>query len=104
MKRYLLDTNSLLDLFLNRQPWAADVAIIWDAHHQGRIVCLVAAFALPIVFYVVRRQSGLAAAQIVLQACSSTFDVVPAHRATVLSAQAFPGEDFENNLQIASAV
>ena len=58
MKQYLLDTSVILDLFLNRVPWAADTAIIWDAHRQGRIEALVAAFAVPTIFYIVR-QGGM---------------------------------------------
>ena len=50
MKRYLLDTNVLLDLLLNRQPWAADAASIWDAHRQKKLAALVAAFAIPTIF------------------------------------------------------
>jgi hypothetical protein len=79
MKQYLLDTSVVLDLFLNRLPWAADMAVIWDAHRQGQIKALVAAFALPTIFYIVRRQAGLTTAQSVVQACLSTLDITP-HR------------------------
>jgi predicted nucleic acid-binding protein len=104
MKKYLLDTNVLLDLFLNRLPWAADMAVIWDAHHQGQIKAFVAAFAVPTIFYIVRKQAGLATAQAVLQACLSTLDIAPVVQATLLSAQSFAGPDFEDDLQIACAV
>ena len=80
MKKYLLDTSVLLDLFLNRLPWAADMAVIWEAHRQGQIKALVTAFAVPTIFYIVRRQASLTTAQTVVQACLSTLDVAPVER------------------------
>lgn len=104
MKQYLLDTSVLLDLFLNRLPWAADMAVIWDAHHQGEIKALVAAFTVPTIFYIVRRQAGLTTAQTVVQDCLSTLDIAPIDQTTLLAAQALSGPDFEDDLQIACAV
>ncbi len=104
MKKYLLDTNVLLDLFLDRLPWAADMAAIWDAHCQGQIRAFVAAFALPTIFYVVRKQAGLPKALTVINGCLSTLDIAPVDRATLLAAQGFAGPDFEDDLQIACAV
>src|SRR5437899_7618099 len=104
MQQYPLDSRVLLDLFLNRLPWAADMAVIWDAHRRGQIKALVAAFALPTIFYIVRRQAGLTTARTVVQACLSTLDIAPIDQATLLAAQALSGPDFEDDLQIACAV
>jgi predicted nucleic acid-binding protein len=104
MKQYLLDMSVILDLLLNRSPWAADAAFIWDAHRHGQITALVAAFSMPTIFYIVRRQAGLTAAQAAVQACLSTLDVAPVDLSSLLAAQALPGPDFEDNLQIACAV
>ena len=104
MKKYLLDTSVLLDLILNRLPWATDMAVIWDAHRQGQIKALVAAFAVPTIFYIVRNQVGLATARTVIQACLSTLDFAPIDQTTLLAAQALSGPDFEDDLQIACAV
>jgi len=104
MKRYLLDTNVLLDLFLNRMPWAADMAVIWDAHRQKQIQALFAAFTLPTIFYIVRKQAGLSTAQTTVNACLTTLDVAPIDQSTLLAALAFAGSDFEDDLQIACAV
>ena len=69
-----------------------------------RLKALVAAFAVPTIFYIVRRQAGLATAQTVVQACLNTLDVAPIDQATLLAAQALSGPDFEDDLQIACAV
>lgn len=102
--KVLLDTCVLLDVLLNRAPWAADVALIWTAHHQGRLDALMAAFAVPTIFYVTRRQTDLATAQAAIQHCLMTLQVAPVDQGALLAALAMPGPDFEDNLQIACAV
>lgn len=80
------------------------MAVIWDAHRNGQIKAFVAAFALPTIFYIVRKQAGLPKAQTVIHACLSTLDIAPVDQATLLAAQSFAGPDFEDDLQIACAV
>ena len=104
MKQYLLDMGVILDLLLNRVPWATDAAVIWDAHRQGQLHALAASFSLPTIFYIVRKQANLSAAQLAVHACLTTLDIVPLHQTTLLAAQSLPGSDFEDNLQIASAI
>jgi len=104
MKQYLLDTSVLLDLLLNRSPWAADAAVLWEAHRHSQIRVLVAAFSLPTIFYIVRKQGGLSAARTAVHACLTTLDIAPTDQATLLAAQALAGLDFEDDLQIACAV
>lgn len=100
----LLDINALLDLFLNRMPWADDADAIWQAHLDGRVRVFIAAFTLPTLYYILRKSSGRAAAQAAVDACLKTFDVVPVDRATLLLAQSQSGPDFEDNLQLACAL
>jgi predicted nucleic acid-binding protein len=46
----LLDTNVVLDLFLNRQPFVAEVTSIWQAHTNRKINAYVSAVTLTNVF------------------------------------------------------
>lgn len=104
MKQFLLDTNVLLDLLLNRVPWAADAAVLWDAHRQGQIKLWIAAFSLPTIFYIVRKQAGIPAARTAVQACLTTIDIAPTDQSTLVAAEALAGSDFEDDAQIATAV
>jgi len=101
--RALLDTSVLLDLFLNREPWAVDAATIWNSAHERRIDAQFSAFALPTVFYVVRRHAGLTAAHESVRLSMETLEIVPVGRSTLEMARTLSGADFEDNLQIASA-
>jgi predicted nucleic acid-binding protein len=103
MKQYLLDASVVLDLLLNRPPWAADAAVIWDAHRNHQIKAWIAAFTVPTIYYVARKQAGIPAARTAVHACVTTLDIVPTEQATLLAAHALAGSDFEDDLQIASA-
>lgn len=99
----LADLNILLDLMLDRQPWAADAAALWQAHQDCRLELLVASFTVPTLFYIVRRHKDLAAGHTAVKSVLTTLTIVPVDRATLQLACSFTGSDFEDNLQIACA-
>jgi hypothetical protein len=70
-------------------------------HREGRIVAHVAAFTLPAIFYIVRRQADLQRAHDSVRICLETLAVVSVQRSTLELARTFPGNDFEDNLQMA---
>ena len=57
--RVLLDTNIVLDLILDRQPFAEAAASIWELNYQGKIEAYVSAITPINVFYVTRKMKGL---------------------------------------------
>ena len=101
--KVLLDLNIILDVLLNRAPWVTDSAAIWDAHRAGELVAHVAAFAVPTVFYVMRRQSDLRRAHEGVRICLESLEIAPVGRATLQLARRQAGSDYEDNLQIACA-
>ncbi len=102
--KVLLDLNIILDVLLNRAPWVTDSAATWDAHRAGEVVAHVAAFAVPTVFYVMRRQSDLRRAHEGVRICLESVQIAPVGRSTLQLARRQAGSDYEDNLQIASAV
>jgi predicted nucleic acid-binding protein len=102
--KVLLDLNVILDVLLNRAPWVTDSAATWDAHRAGEVVAHVAAFAVPTVFYVMRRQSDLSRAHEGVRICLESLEIAPVGRSTLQLARRQAGSDYEDNLQIACAV
>ena len=49
--RVLLDVNVLLDHLLERAPWAAEAAAIWQSVDERRLAGFVAATTLTNIFY-----------------------------------------------------
>jgi predicted nucleic acid-binding protein len=48
--RVLLDTNVVLDVLLNRQPWVNDAAAVWQANDDGRVIVYLAASTFTDIF------------------------------------------------------
>jgi predicted nucleic acid-binding protein len=57
--RALIDTNILLDLLLDRPPFADGAEAIWEACRDSRFDGYVSAISLINVFYIVRKAHGI---------------------------------------------
>lgn len=55
--RVLFDTNIVLDVLLNRQPWVGDASQLWQAHDEGKLEAYLTATTLTNIFYIARRQT-----------------------------------------------
>jgi len=104
VKRVLLDLNVVLDLFLNRPAWVVDAAALWQANDAGLIQACLSIASLPTLFYVVERQADREIALKAIDACIHSLRLLSVDRAVVNRARALAGSDFEDDLQIASAI
>ncbi len=103
MKRVLFDTNVVLDVLLNREPWVGDSSAAWQANDSGHIIGYISACALTDVFYIARRLTTLEKARAAVRICLEAFEVCAVDLPTLRLAETLPGDDFEDNLQIACA-
>lgn len=53
--RILIDTNILIDVLANRQPFVTEAKLLWDAHVDSKMDGYVAAVSLTDFFYIMRR-------------------------------------------------
>ena len=102
--RVLFDTNVILDVALNRKPFVDPARELWKAIEDGAVEGLIASFSFPTIFYVCRQQSDYARARNVIVACLERFEVCTVRRAEVEDAIAMQAADFEDCMQIATAV
>lgn len=101
--RVLFDTNILLDVLLDRAPFAADASTLWAACDAGTLVAFIPASTLTDIFYIARRASDIATARIAIGLCLAAFQTLPVDRQALEHATTLPGNDFEDNVQIACA-
>lgn len=101
--RVLLDTNIILDVLLDRAPFVTDSSAVWAACDTGRVVGCLPASALTDIFYISRRMTTITTARAAVGLCLAAFDMLPVDRQVLEQATALPGNDFEDNLQIACA-
>ena len=102
--RILLDTNIVLDVLLNREPFVGDSCRLWEAADEGAFDACISSFSLPTIHYICQRHAGPAAANHAVDACLEAFEVAALYRECVLAARGMSGDDFEDNLQIACAM
>lgn len=100
----LVDTNILLDVLLNREPWIADSTRLWSACEQGKVAGFVCASSFTDIFYVARRLTDLAKARSAVRLCLETFEVCAVDKSSLEIAEQLAGNDFEDNLQLACAI
>jgi predicted nucleic acid-binding protein len=101
--RVLLDTNILLDVLLDRDPFVVDSSAIWAACDAGDLVGFIPASTLTDIFYIARRAVDVPTARVAVGLCLATFEIAPVERRTLDEAVTLPGDDFEDNVQIACA-
>ena len=101
--RVLFDTNILLDVLLNRDPWVNQASAIWRASDEGEITGYIVACAVADIFYIARRLVTLETARAAVRICLDAFEVCPIDQQVLEQAETLSGSDFEDNVQIACA-
>ena len=60
MTRFLIDLNVVLDLVLDRQPYAKAATALWGLAEAGEIEAVVPAHGVTTVYYLAARERGAA--------------------------------------------
>jgi predicted nucleic acid-binding protein len=101
--RVLLDTDIVLDIFADRQPFVVEASVLWLAHEQGRLEALISPIRPVNVFYILRRQVGTTQARQLVGRLLATMPVCTLDQAVIQVAHALPMADFEDAVQAAAA-
>ena len=98
-----IDTNILLDVLVNRQPFYDASAAVWTLAESGHIAGFISAVSLTNIFYIVRKNNSLAAAWEAVRTLHSVFNLVPVDQRVVDQSLAGGMPDFEDAIQFCSA-
>lgn len=101
--RILFDTSIVLDVLLKREPFVAEASALWEANDNAELTGCINATTLTNIFYIARRQAGLGLAREAIRTCLEAFEICEVNRQVLERAQEMSGNDFEDNVQIASA-
>jgi predicted nucleic acid-binding protein len=102
--KILLDTDVILDLVLDRAPFAEDASAIWLAHEEQRITAYIAAITPINVFYIVRKIKGSAIASEGVGLLLTTLEISPIDQHILQQAFDLAMSDFEDATQVTSAL
>ena len=101
--RVLVDTNVVLDVLLDREPFALGSRRLWAAIEGGGGVGYVAAHALTTVHYLVAQARGAREAREVTGLLTRVFEIAPVDDAVVKRALQLDLPDFEDAVSAAAA-
>jgi predicted nucleic acid-binding protein len=100
----LLDTNIILDFFLEREPFFQDASTLFEAIASSKLEGLITASSATDIFYICRKQTqNLEEARQILTITLAILSVGSVDRAILETALKSGVADFEDAVQIACA-
>lgn len=102
--KLLIDINIVLDVLLDRAPWAEEAARLLVAIERGRASGFVAAHTITTAHYVVARAQDRKAAATAVVDLLRILEVVPVEGADFQQAMVLGFNDFEDAVQAACAL
>lgn len=102
--RALLDTDVLLDLFLDRESFAETAAALWEANERGDFEGYISAITPINLFYITRKLKDLPTARQAVAELVATLRICSVDQETLQSALSLPLADYEDAVQLASAI
>lgn len=101
--RWLLDTNVLLDVLADREPWAEHSASVLARVERGEATGYVAAHTVTTLYYLLASHRDRTVAREKTRLLLRLLEVVPVDEDRLLQALDLPTADFEDAVQIACA-
>lgn len=102
--RVHVDTNVLLDVLAEREPFWRSSAQVWSLAESGRLEAFVSAISYNNCFYIVRKYAGQARAYETLRILRDVFRPVPLTEQVLNQAMDAGFADFEDAIQYFSAL
>ena len=98
-----IDTNTLMDVLLKREPFVSDARRLWFLAERGQVRGFVSALSFPNIYYVVRKLRGSDAAMSMMTMLRDTFAPVALDDQILHQAIDAGFSDFEDAVQYFSA-
>jgi predicted nucleic acid-binding protein len=102
--KVFLDTNVLIDVLANREPFYDDAAAVWTLAEDGAISGQISVLSFTNTFYIVRRLADEKTARRTLGLLRDAFTLVACDGAIIRKAIDARFDDFEDAVQYLSAI
>jgi predicted nucleic acid-binding protein len=103
MKRLLVDTNVVLDVVLDREPFADTSVAVWVAVEAGVAEGYLSAHSITTLFYLIEKGAGAVKAKQIIRLMLRMFRVATVDGVLLEQALALPLGDFEDAVTAAAA-
>ena len=104
MKRVLIDTNVVVDIFLDRPGHSSTAAQILQALQTRRIVGCISASMVTDLYFIIGRHINEDYAREVVESVYATFRILTVDRRLIREALDAPMSDFEDAVQAVTAL
>ena len=101
--RVLFDANIVLDVLLDRKPWAEASAAAWAAVENGNAIGLLSAHAVTTIHYLVRKETSGAKALNIMSRILQVFAVAAVDGSVIQDALQLSCPDFADAVTAAAA-
>lgn len=101
--KVLVDTNIILDVLLDREPFAEDATRIFELIETGTIRGFIAATTITNIFYILRKLLGREPTMMAIQKLMLSFELCSVDRQVIEWAIGKNLKDFEDGVQAACA-
>ena len=101
--KILLDTNIVLDLILEREPFVNEAILLFEKIEQGQIIGYIAATTITNIFYIIRKAEGRDTAIGAIKRILIGLQFCDVDRTVVSTALELGLKDFEDGIQLACA-
>ncbi len=103
--RVLLDTNIILDFFLEREPFFQEANAIFDAIVSEQVSGFITASSATDIFYICRKQTqNVAESREIITKVLSVLSICTVDRVSLETALNLDMADFEDAVQLACAI
>ena len=92
----LVDTNVILDVLLDREPFSTDASLLMSKVEQSEIIGFICATTVTTIHYLVTKALGHEAASNHIKSLLALFVVAPVNRVVLENAAASKFSDFED--------
>ena len=99
----LIDTNVVLDLLLEREPFVTSAIDLFEQIEIGNLAGYIAATTITNIFYIIRKTEGLEVALAAINRLLMGLQFCVVDRQTVTTALTLGLKDFEDSIQLACA-
>ncbi len=103
MKSFFVDTNVLLDLLGQREPFGANAAHLLDAAARKEVILYVSALSFSHIDYALRKTTAAAARLYKMTQLASVVEIIPLDRLVIEATFTLGFADFEDGLQYCAA-
>jgi predicted nucleic acid-binding protein len=101
--KVLIDTNIVLDLLLEREPFIEDAIQLFEQIEIGKLKGYIAATTITNIFYIIRKAEGREIAEKAIHQILAGLELCEVNRAVVETALTHNLKDFEDGIQLACA-